>query len=141
MNPFVRTEGRRGHSPCKHTLRRHQVRLAGDFMEALAPENKKEIERWVKEVGEANAAAATGTRTVVPLEPKAKLARQLLMGQGKTAIITPLLCMLLADGQQLPVVMLPEALLEAGRYIVSSTFTGLVHKRVRQTLRLLHGIS
>ena len=49
------------------------------------------------------------------------LARQMLMGQGKTAIITPLLCLLVVDGTRLPIVMLPSALLQAGRAIVASS--------------------
>ena len=58
------------------------------------------------------------------------LAQQMLMGQGKTAVITPLLCLLLANGNQLPLVLLPDSLLPAGRDIVRSTFSMVILKRV-----------
>ena len=58
------------------------------------------------------------------------LAQQMLMGQGKTAIITPLLCLMLSNGEMLPIVLLPDSLLEAGRTIVRSTFSNIVHKLV-----------
>jgi len=58
------------------------------------------------------------------------LAQQMLMGQGKTAVITPLLCLLLANGEQLPLVLLPDSLLPAGRDIVRSTFSMVILKRV-----------
>ena len=38
--------------------------------------------------------------------------------------------MLLADGDRVPIVLLPEALLEDARAIVRSTFSSLVKKRV-----------
>ena len=62
--------------------------------------------------------------------PQKNLAQQMLMGQGKTAIITPLLCLLLADGKRQPIVMLPDPLLEAGRDIVRTTFSNVIAKRV-----------
>ena len=39
------------------------------------------------------------------------LAQQMLMGQGKTAIIMPLLVLIMADGERLPILLLPESLL------------------------------
>ena len=54
----------------------------------------------------------------------------MLMGEGKTAVITPLLALLLADGQQLPLVCLPPALLDAGVEILRSSFAYLIHKEV-----------
>lgn len=54
----------------------------------------------------------------------------MLMGQGKTAVITPLLCVLLADGTQVPLCVLPDSLMEAGRTIIQDTFTTAIHKRV-----------
>ena len=47
-----------------------------------------------------------------------RLAVQVLMGQGKTAVITPLLCLLLADGERVPIVLLPDSLLDAARNII-----------------------
>ena len=93
-------------------LRKQQVKLVKDFVAALTPENLEAIDRD-------------------PTTSKLHLAHQMLMGQGKTAVITPLLCLLLADGKRLPIVLLPEALLEAGRGIVRSTFnTTLIQKQV-----------
>lgn len=76
------------------TLRPAQVRLIDDFMKALQKDNLDLIEEGKVERG------ITG-------HAKYQLAHQMLMGQGKTAVITPLLCLLLADGTHLPIVMLP----------------------------------
>ena len=70
-------------------LREAQVRIVEDFVHALDPLNLQAIEE------------GKGAN-VKPL------AQQMLMGQGKTAVITPLLCLLLANGEQLPIVLLPR---------------------------------
>ena len=91
-------------------LRKGQVKLVQQFMSALDTE---------------------ALDTVKKRDPsRPKLAQQMLMGQGKTAIITPLLCLLLADGKRQPIVMLPDPLLEAGQDIVRTTFSNVIAKRV-----------
>jgi ankyrin repeat protein len=91
-------------------LREAQVKIVGEYLEGLKDANLKLIEE--------------GMTNIKPL------AQQMLMGQGKTAVITPLLCLLLADGETLPMVLLPDSLLPAGREIVRSTFSTVILKRV-----------
>ena len=91
-------------------LREAQVKIIGEYLEGLKDANLKLIEK--------------GMTDIKPL------AQQMLMGQGKTAVITPLLCLLLADGETLPMVLLPDSLLPAGREIVRSTFSTVILKRV-----------
>ena len=93
-------------------LREGQVDVVHGFMRALRPQNLAKVER-----GEAGGDVQL-------------LAQQILMGQGKTAVITPLLCLVLADGEQLPIILLPEPLLDAARNIVRSSFVTVVKKRV-----------
>ena len=93
-------------------LREKQIEVVTNFMASATPENAKLAENDPEN------------------EKCHKLAQQMLMGQGKTAIITPLLCLLLGTDKQLPLVMLPPSLLEAGRAIVSSTFSSVIIKRV-----------
>lgn len=92
-------------------LERSQVRLVNEFLKALLPSNLRQID---------------------DLDPNAahQLAQQMLMGQGKTAVITPLLCLLLADGRTLPIALLPVYLLVAARDILRSTFSTILHKQV-----------
>ena len=93
-------------------LRKGQVDVVQGFSKALRDENLAKVEAGEK-----------GKDVHL-------LAQQMLMGQGKTAIITPLLCLVLADGEQLPVILLPDSLLDAARNIVRSSFVTVVKKRV-----------
>jgi ankyrin repeat protein len=91
-------------------LRERQVQIVNDFLNALRPENleaAKENPELLRSLGQ-----------------------QMLMGQGKTAIITPLLCLMLADAKNIPIVVLPDSLLDAGRRILLSTFASIINKRV-----------
>ncbi|KAL1495919.1 hypothetical protein AB1Y20_014561 [Prymnesium parvum] len=98
-------------------LRRGQVEIAQDFILALRDDNIAAI---------ADGAQA-GDDGAVKIH---RLAVQVLMGQGKTAVITPLLCLLLADGERVPIVLLPDSLLDAARNIIRSTFASVINKRV-----------
>jgi hypothetical protein len=66
-----------------------------------------------------------------PRPGRSGLAQQMLMGEGKTSVIMPLLCLILADGDMLPIACFPIHLLEAGRRILQESFTALQPKLVR----------
>lgn len=55
---------------------------------------------------------------------------QMIMGAGKTTVVAPLLAMLLADGSQLVLEVVPAALLEFSRAILRSRFSAIVPKAV-----------
>ena len=55
---------------------------------------------------------------------------QMVMGAGKTTVVSPLLCMFLADGKQMVMQVMPNALLEFSRGVLRSTFSSIVHKRI-----------
>lgn len=107
-------------------LREGQVRIVRDFKRALDPKN---LEHIVAEQERAidNTHKNGGS---VPNADYYCLAQQMLMGQGKTAVITPLLVLMMADGTRMPLILLPESLLAAGRNLISSTFSQLLVKRV-----------
>ena len=109
-------------------LRRGQVEIVHDFMCALSESNLAAIAAGVEQddVDKACSSAADARARVH------RLAVQVLMGQGKTAVITPLLCLLLADGESVPIVLLPDSLLDAARNIIRSTFASVIVKRVYQ---------
>ena len=52
----------------------------------------------------------------------------MIMGGGKTTVITPLLALLLADPTRLVVQCVPAALLEMSRAITRATFSSVVLK-------------
>eukprot|EP00965_Chrysotila_dentata_P216313 6189299-Pleurochrysis_carterae.AAC.2 len=92
-------------------LRKGQVTIVRDFQRALEPHNLRAIKE-------------------APETQQFYLAQQMLMGQGKTAVITPLLCLILADGRSLPIILLPEVLLSAGRGVLTATFATIINKRI-----------
>lgn len=49
---------------------------------------------------------------------------------GKTTIVCPLLTLMLADGDNLILQVVPPALLELSRSVMRSTFSSIMHKRV-----------
>ena len=51
-------------------------------------------------------------------------------GAGKTTVISPLVCLLLADGEHLVTQVVPSALLEFSRSVLRSTFSSIMPKRV-----------
>mmetsp|Transcript_7246 Transcript_7246/g.21392 ORF Transcript_7246/g.21392 Transcript_7246/m.21392 type:complete len:5155 (-) Transcript_7246:1654-17118(-) len=58
------------------------------------------------------------------------MVRQLIMGSGKTTVISPLLCLMLADKEHLVVEAVPPALLEFSRSILRTSFSSVLPKRV-----------
>ncbi|KNC48811.1 uncharacterized protein AMSG_00592 [Thecamonas trahens ATCC 50062] len=58
------------------------------------------------------------------------MVQQMIMGAGKTTVIGPLLALILADGKQLVMQVVPTALLEMSRNVMRSRFTAIVPKRV-----------
>ena len=56
--------------------------------------------------------------------------KQMIMGAGKTTVVCPLLTLLLGDGKNLIVQVVPPALLEFSRSIMRSTFSSIMHKRI-----------
>ncbi|KAK2197865.1 bifunctional EF-Hand 1 [Babesia duncani] len=55
---------------------------------------------------------------------------QLIMGEGKTTVVGPLLSVMLADGERLFVQSCPQALLEFTRATLRETFSAVIHKNV-----------
>jgi hypothetical protein len=58
------------------------------------------------------------------------LCRQLIMGSGKTTVVSPLLCLMLGDKEHLVMEVVPPALLEFSRSILRSSFSSILQKRV-----------
>lgn len=56
--------------------------------------------------------------------------QQMIMGQGKTTVVGPLLALILADGQQLVTQVMPTALLEQTRGILRRCFGVVVTKHI-----------
>jgi hypothetical protein len=56
--------------------------------------------------------------------------RQMIMGAGKTTVIAPMLALLLADGNGLVMQVVPDALLEMSRSVMSKAFATCLPKRV-----------
>eukprot|EP00931_Biecheleriopsis_adriatica_P032930 TRINITY_DN19156_c0_g1_i1.p1 TRINITY_DN19156_c0_g1~~TRINITY_DN19156_c0_g1_i1.p1 ORF type:complete len:5580 (-),score=1373.58 TRINITY_DN19156_c0_g1_i1:6-15065(-) len=56
--------------------------------------------------------------------------KQMIMGQGKTTVVTPLLSFVLADTERLVVIVVPHALLEFSRSVLQNTFSSMVQKQV-----------
>jgi hypothetical protein len=54
----------------------------------------------------------------------------MLMGGGKTTVVSPLLCLMLGDGQHLVLQVVPPALLEFSRSVLRSTFNSIIKKPV-----------
>ncbi|KAK1937540.1 hypothetical protein X943_002698 [Babesia divergens] len=55
---------------------------------------------------------------------------QMIMGQGKTTVVGPLLSVVLADGERLFVQICPHALLEFTRVTLREKFSAVIHKGV-----------
>ena len=62
-------------------------------------------------------------------EDDVSLVKQMIMGAGKTTVVSPLLGMLLADGKRLVVLMVPAPLLEFAKSVLNSVFSNIVLKR------------
>ena len=55
---------------------------------------------------------------------------QMIMGQGKTTVIAPMLALILADGRRLIMQICPAPLLEMSRSVMRTSFSNIIHKRV-----------
>ena len=55
---------------------------------------------------------------------------QMIMGGGKTAVITPLLALMLANGRALVTVVMPRALLDMSRGVLRTAFANVLDKKV-----------
>jgi hypothetical protein len=55
---------------------------------------------------------------------------QMIMGAGKTTVVTPLLALMLADGKSLVTQVVPHALLEFSRSVMREKFAAVVRKPV-----------
>jgi len=58
------------------------------------------------------------------------IVKQLIMGSGKTMVISPLLCLMLSDGKTLVTLSVPPALLELTRSNLRNTFSSIMSKRI-----------
>lgn len=56
--------------------------------------------------------------------------KQMIMGAGKTTVIAPLLALMLGDGKNLVVSVVPKALLDMSRNVMRSTFSSIIEKRI-----------
>ena len=58
------------------------------------------------------------------------MCHQMIMGAGKTTVVTPLLALMLADGKSLVTQVVPHALLEFSRGVMREKFAAVVRKPV-----------
>eukprot|EP00750_Incisomonas_marina_P014138 INCI17609.11.p1 GENE.INCI17609.11~~INCI17609.11.p1 ORF type:complete len:5029 (+),score=1065.32 INCI17609.11:298-15384(+) len=56
--------------------------------------------------------------------------KQMIMGQGKTTVVAPMLALMLADGNSLVLSVVPPALLEMSRTLMRETFANIMAKRI-----------
>ena len=56
--------------------------------------------------------------------------KQMIMGQGKTTVVAPMLALMLADGHSLVLSVVPRALLEMSRTLMRETFANIMAKRI-----------
>ena len=64
------------------------------------------------------------------LNQDVSLVKQMLMGGGKTTVVSPLLTLMLADGNALVMQVVPGALLEFSRSILRKIFSSIMRKRI-----------
>ena len=62
--------------------------------------------------------------------------QQMIMGQGKTTVVGPLLVLILADGESLVTQVMPTALLEQSRNVLRNRFSSTITKKVRKHLHM-----
>jgi ABC-type glutathione transport system ATPase component len=65
--------------------------------------------------------------------------QQMIMGAGKTTVVGPLLCLILADGDSLLMQVMPTALLEQTRNILRRCFSVIMVKPI-YTLEFNRGV-
>lgn len=64
------------------------------------------------------------------LRNSGSMCHQMIMGAGKTTVVTPLLALMLADGKSLVMQVVPHALLEFSRGVMREKFAAVVRKPV-----------
>ena len=64
------------------------------------------------------------------------MVKQMIMDQGKTTVVCPMLVLMLANGEQLVVLVVPSALLDMSRRVLRATFASVLTKKAP---RKLHG--
>lgn len=58
------------------------------------------------------------------------MVKQMIMGAGKTTVVCPLLTLMLGDGANLVIQVVPPALLDFSRAVMRSTFSSIMHKNI-----------
>ena len=56
--------------------------------------------------------------------------KQMIMGAGKTSVVSPLICLMLAQGEYLVLQCVPPALLPMSSSVLRTTFSSAIQKRV-----------
>lgn len=64
------------------------------------------------------------------LRNNGSMCHQMIMGAGKTTVVTPLLALMLADGKSLVTQVVPHALLEFSRGVMREKFAAVVRKPI-----------
>lgn len=64
------------------------------------------------------------------LRQNKSMCHQMIMGAGKTTVVTPLLALMLADGKSLVTQVVPHALLEFSRGVMREKFAAVVRKPI-----------
>ena len=58
------------------------------------------------------------------------IVKQMIMGAGKTSVVSPLICLMLAQGDSLVLQCVPPALLPMSFNVLRTTFSSAIQKRV-----------
>ena len=58
------------------------------------------------------------------------IVKQMIMGQGKTTVVSPLICLMMAHGDYLVVQCVPPALLPMSSSVLRTTFSSIIRKRL-----------
>ena len=69
-------------------------------------------------------------KLIASLKSGRSMCHQMIMGAGKTTVVTPLLALMLADGRSLVTQVVPHALLEFSRGVMREKFAAVVRKPV-----------
>ena len=69
-------------------------------------------------------------KLVDTLRSNGSMCHQMIMGAGKTTVVTPLLALMLADGKSLVTQVVPHALLEFSRGVMREKFAAVVRKPI-----------
>ena len=64
-----------------------------------------------------------------PARTPGSIVKQMIMGAGKTSVVSPLICLILAQGDYLVVQCVPPALLPQSSAVLRTTFSSVIQKR------------